>query len=102
MNELSEFIEKVYSLPDEIVTDKEFLYLKKEDIDKVMTTLRKRIIHLLFEQNPVNEKKLSELFQQDVHKDLAVLNHLGLIKIEKIDGDTKHNIITLNRKIKLI
>lgn len=102
MNEISEIIEKISSLPKELISDKGYLILPKEQVDKLLTPMRKQIIHLLWEQNPITEKKLSELFNYDVHNDLIILNHVGIINIQKVDEDEKHNIITLNRKIIVI
>jgi len=102
MNDISEILEKMYSLPSELTSNKEYLVLPKEYIDKLLTPRRKQIIHLLWEQNPITEKKLSELFECDVHHDLIILNHVGLVNIQKIDSDDKHNIITLNRKLNVI
>ena len=102
MNEISEIIEKMYSLPTELTSNKEYLVLPKEYIDKLLTPRRKQIIHLLWTENPRTEKKLSELFECDVHNDLVILNHVGLINVQKIDKENKHNIITLNRKLNVI
>ena len=45
---------------------------------------------------------ISTIDNYNVHKDLVLLNHVGLIKIRIIDEESKHNIITLNRKAKVI
>jgi len=102
MDKISELIEKIYTLPKELVSDREYLVLPKEHIDKLLTPRRKQIIHLLWEQNPITEKKLSDLFECDVHNDLVVLNHVGLVNIQEIDKDSNHNIITLNRRLNVI
>lgn len=101
-NNISEIVEKMYSLPSELTSNKEYLVLPKEYIDKLLNSRRKQIIHLLWEQNPITEKKLSELFGYDVRNDIAILNHVGLVNVQKIDDDNKHNIITLNRKLNVI
>ena len=102
MNNITDTIEKLYALPDELTSNKEYLILPREYIDKLLTPRRKQIIHLLWEQNPITERKLSDLFECNVHNDLAVLNHVGLIKVQKIDKESMHNIITLNRNLNVI
>lgn len=102
MNKISELVEKMYDLPKELISDKEYLVLPKEHIDNLLTPRRKQIIHLLWEQNPITEKKLSSLFECNVHNDLVVLNHVGLIHVQKIDEESKHDIISLNRKLNVI
>lgn len=102
MDKISDFVEKIYSLPEELISNREYLVLPKEYIDKLLTPRRKQIIHLLWEQNPITEKKLSELFECDVHRDLIILNHVGLINIQEIDKNPQHSIITLNRKLNVI
>ena len=102
MNKISEIVEKMYSLPEELTSNREYLVLSKESIDKLLSPRRKQIIHLLWEQNPITEKKLSELFECDIHKDLIILNHVDLVNIQKIDKNPQHNIVTLNRNLNVI
>lgn len=102
MSNMSDFVEKISKLPEEINQDKEFLVMPLNQIDKILTPSRLKIIELLFQQNPITEEKLSSLFRYDTHSDLVVLKHVKLIHSEKIDEESKHNIITLNRKIKVI
>jgi hypothetical protein len=82
--------------------NEEYVIISKEISKDVLNTLRKGIIDLLREQNPITENKLSILFDKDVHEDLILLNHLSIITIQQIDSDAKHNIITLNRKVRII
>jgi predicted transcriptional regulator len=102
MSEVSEFIEKTFSLPESLSRDKEYLFIPKEQLEVVLTPLRRQIIDLLFRQNPITEEKLDNLFRRNTHKDLQILKHLELIERESIDEDSKHDIITLNREIKVI
>lgn len=82
--------------------NEEYLVVDKEIYSNLLTSLRKNIIDLLREQNPITEKKLSDLFSTDVHNDLIILNYLGIINIQKISQDPKDSIITLNRNIRVI
>ncbi len=104
MNKLSNFVERILKLPEEITPTGKFLVLpeKREDIEKLFTENRLKIIHLLKSQNPIKEGKLSGLMNFDTHKDIAVLRHIKIINIQKIDEDNKNNIVTLNKEIQLI
>jgi len=88
-----ELVEKLSRLPGE-VTDSEYLVITPKQTEKIFTLKRKKIIELLFNQNPLTEEKISHLLDFDAHKDLVFLRHLKLI-------DIKDNVVTLNRKIKV-
>jgi hypothetical protein len=100
-NEINTFIEKIFQLPHSI-TDDEYLVIPMAQLEKVLTPSRIKIIDMLFSQNPLTEEKLSSLFRYDTHKDLIFLRHLRLVNIQKIDNEQKHDIITLNRKIRVV
>lgn len=102
MNKISKIVEKMSELPKELSPDDNYIVIDAEQLNKILEGNRKRIIEILWEQNPITEEKLSDLLRYDAHKDLTLLNHVGLINIKKIDKESKHDIITLNRKAKVI
>lgn len=104
MSDIPNFIKKIFDLPKEITPTGKFLVLpeKKEEIEKLFTQSRLKIIHFLKEENPIKETKLSELMGFDVHKDVIILNHIKILNVQKVDENNKNNIITLNREIKIV
>lgn len=101
-NKINNLVRDICESDVYVTNNEEYIVIPKEISNNVITELRKKIIDLLREQNPISESKLSDLFNTDVHKDLAILNHFGIIKIQKIDSDTGHDIITLNRNVRII
>lgn len=101
LNEVSSIIKKLSNIPEE-VSEKEYLIIPSELVESILNENRTKIIKLLYNQNPLTEEKLTNLFRYNTHEDLIVLEHLGLVIRETVDNEKKHDIITLNRKIKVI
>lgn len=101
-NKIINLIEDICESNIYIDNNEEYIIIPKEISEEILTDLRRKIIDLLREQNPIIEQELSDLFRKDVHEDLIVLNHLEIIKIQKVDSDQKHNIITLNKKVRIL
>lgn len=101
-NSISNLIEDICESDVYIGNNEEYVILTKELSNQVLNPLRKGIIELLREQNPITERKLSFLFEQEIHEDLIVLNHLGIINIQKVGSDNKNDIITLNKNVRII
>lgn len=102
MPEECNLIDRISKIPVEIDEEEEYLIIPEDKINEILTKRRIQIIELLREQNPFTEQKLCDLFGEDIHKDLVILRHLKLINIKKIDENQKHNIITLNRNMRII
>lgn len=85
-----------------IDNNEEYVIISKDMSKGILNKTRRDIIDLLREQNPITENKLSILFDKDVHEDIVILNHLGIIKVQEVNSDPKHNIITLNRRVRII
>lgn len=102
MNKINNLVKDICESEIYVSNNEEYVIIPKEISKSILSDRRKKIIDLLREQNPINESKLDFLFNADVHSDLIILNHFGIINIQKIDSNSKHNIITLNRNVRII
>ena len=102
MNEkMSNIIKSICDVPVDMEQQEEYLVISDNQIGKILTNKRVKIIEFLRDFNPVNEKKLNDLFG-NIHKDLVIMNYLKIINIQKINDNSQNNIITLNRKLRIL
>lgn len=86
--------------PTRLNISSSFSIFSSENINKLLTPKRQEIIEFLRKENPFTKDFLIQKFGDGTEKELIVLEHLGLITLEKRSNEI--TFVKLNREVEII